>query len=56
MRMIDPLASSVKPIPKNRFSHAMAHLPLLIRYMVLDILSGSTVYIRTGILSEISMR
>ena len=25
MRMIDPLASSVKPIPKDRFSHAMAH-------------------------------
>ena len=24
MRMIDPLASSVKPIPKDRFSHAMA--------------------------------
>ena len=28
MRMIDPLASSVKPIPKDRFSHAMAHFPL----------------------------
>ena len=28
MRMIDPLASSVKPIPKDSFSHAMAHFPL----------------------------
>ena len=28
MPMIDPLASSVKPIPKDRFSHAMAHFPL----------------------------
>ena len=27
MRMIDPLASSVKPIPKDRFSNAMAHFP-----------------------------
>ena len=50
MRMIDPLASSVKPIPKDRFSHAMAHFVLLvtlqnmIRYMILDILSGSTLY------------
>ena len=53
MRMIDPLASSVKPIPKDRFSHAMAHFSLLerlvplqnmIRYMVLDISSGSTLY------------
>ena len=54
MRMIDPLASSVKPIPKDRFSHAMAHFSLLerlvalqnmIRYMILDILSdGSTLY------------
>ena len=25
MRMIDPLASSVKPIPKDRFSHAMTY-------------------------------
>ena len=65
MHMIDPLAPSVKPIPKDRFSHAMAHFPLLerlvtlqnmIRYMILDILSGSTLYIRTGILYEISMR
>ena len=24
MRMIDPLAFTVKPIPKDRFSHAMA--------------------------------
>ena len=53
MRMIDPLASSVKPIPKDRFSHAMTHFPLLerlvtlqnmIRYMILDILSVSTLY------------
>ena len=53
MRMIDPLASSVKPIPKDRFSHAMAHFSLLerlvtlqnmIMYMILDILSGSTLY------------
>ena len=28
MRMIDLLASSVKQIPKDRFSHAMAHFPL----------------------------
>ena len=65
MRMIDPLAPSVKPIPKDRFSHAMAHFPLLerlvtlqimIRYMILDILSGSTLYIPTWILYEISMR
>ena len=51
MRMIDPLASSVKPIPKDRFSHAMAHffivtLQNMIRYMILDILSGS-IYILT---------
>ena len=47
------LASSVKPIPKDRFSHAIAHFPLLerlvtlqnmIRYMILDISSGSTLY------------
>ena len=53
MRMIDPLASSVKPIPKDRFSHAMTYFSLLerlvtlqnmIRYMILDILSGSTLY------------
>ena len=31
MRMIDPLASSVKPIPKDMFSHAMAHFSLLER-------------------------
>ena len=29
MRMIDPLAFTVKPIPKDRFSHAMAHFLLL---------------------------
>ena len=65
MRMIDPLAFTVKPIPKDRFSHAMAHFSLLerlvtlqnmIRYMILDILSVSTLYIRTGTLYEISMR
>ena len=65
MRMIDPLAFTVKPIPKDRFSHAMAHFSLLerlatlqnmIRYMILDILSGSTLYIRTGTLYEISTR
>ena len=53
MRMIDPHASSVKPIPKDRFSRAMAHFSLLerlvtlqnmIRYMILGILSGSTLY------------
>ena len=47
MRMIDP------PIPKDRFSHAMAYFLLLerlvtlqnmIRYMIVDILSGSTLY------------
>ena len=62
MRMIDPLAFTVKPIPKDRFSHAMAHFSLLerpvtlqnmIMYMILDILSGSTLYIRTGTLYEI---
>ena len=65
MRMIDPLAFTVKPIPKDRFSHAMAHFSLLerlvtlqnmISYMILDILSGSTMYIRKGTLYEISMR
>ena len=35
MRMIDPLASSVKPIPKDRFSHAMAHFSLLERLVTL---------------------
>ena len=59
--MIDPLAFTVKSIPKDRFSHAMAHFSLLelqnmIRYMILDILSGSTLYIRTGTSYEISMR
>ena len=61
MRMIDPLAFTVKPIPKDRFSHAMAlerlvTLQNMIRYMILNILSGSTLYIRTGTLYEISMR
>ena len=58
MRMIDPLAFTVKPIPKDRFSHAMAHFSLqnMIRYMIHDILSGSTLYIHTGTLYEISMR
>ena len=59
-------AFTVKPIMmKDRFSHAMAHFSLLerlvtlqnmIRYMILDILSGSTLYIRTRTLYEISMR
>ena len=35
MGMIDPLASSVKPIPKDRFSHAMAHFSLLERLVPL---------------------
>ena len=35
MRMIDPLASSVKPIPKDRFSYAMAHFSLLERLVTL---------------------
>ena len=35
MRMIDPLASLVKPIPKDRFSHAMAHFSLLERLVTL---------------------
>ena len=65
MRMIGPLAFTVKSIPKDRFSHAMAHFSFLerlvtlqnmIRYMILDILSSSTLYIRTGTLYEISMR
>ena len=65
MRMIDPLAFTVKPIPKDRFSQAMAHFSLserlvtlqnMIRYMILDNLSGSTLYIRTGTLYEISTR
>ena len=33
MRMIDQLTSSVKSIPKDRFSHAMVHFPLLERLM-----------------------
>ena len=32
MRMIDPLAFTVKPIPKDRLSHAMAHFSLLERH------------------------
>ena len=36
MGMIDPLASSVKPIPKDRFSHAMAHFSLLERLVPLQ--------------------
>ena len=61
MRMIDPLAFTVKPIPKDRFSHfslleRLVTLQNMIRYMILDILSGSTLYIRTGTLYEISMR
>ena len=64
MHIIDLLASSVKRIPKDRFSHAMVHFPMLerlvtlqnmMRYMILDILSGSTLYIRSGTLNEISM-
>ena len=35
MRMIDPLASSVKPIPKDRFSHATAHFSMLERLVTL---------------------
>ena len=55
----------IEAILKDRFSHAMAYFSLLerlvtlqnmIRYMILDILSGSTLYIRTGTLYEISMR
>ena len=48
--------SSVKPIAKDRFSYAiMVHFPLLerqvtlqnmMRYMILDILSGSTLNIQ----------
>ena len=37
-------------------SFSIVTLQNMIRYMILDILSGSTLYIRTGILSEISMR
>ena len=50
MRMIDPLAmSSVKPIPNDRFFHAMVHFPFLellvtpqnmMRYMILQYVSG----------------
>ena len=36
MRMIDPLTSLVKPIPKDRFSHAMAHFSLLERLVTLQ--------------------
>ena len=36
MRMIDPLASSVKPIPKDRFSHVM-HMG---QYQLLSVLSS----------------
>ena len=35
MRMIDPLAFTVKPIPKDRFSHAMAYFSLLERLVTL---------------------
>ena len=35
MRMIDQLASLVKPIRKDRFSHAMAHFSLLERLATL---------------------
>ena len=35
MRIIDPLASSVKPILQDRFSHAMAHFSLLGRLVTL---------------------
>ena len=38
MRMIDLLASSVKPIPKDRFSHAMAHFSLLERLVTLQMM------------------
>ena len=37
-------------------SFSIVTLQNMIRYMILDILSGSTLYIRTGILSKISMR
>ena len=37
-------------------SFSIVTLQNMIRYMILDILSGSTLYIRTGILSEICMR
>ena len=37
-------------------SFSIVTLQNMIRYMILDILSGSTLYILTGILSEISMR
>ena len=58
MRMIDPLAniqifkSSVKPIPKDRFFHAMVHFPFLeplvtpqnmMRYMILQYSSGKQI-------------
>ena len=36
MRMIEPLAPSVKPIPKDRFSHEMGYFPLLERLVTLQ--------------------
>ena len=58
--MIDPLASSVKPITKDRFSHAMAHF-FIARATSdtskhdLDILSGFYLVLHCT-LYEISMR
>ena len=57
MRMIDATCFFSEANPKDRFSHGMVHLPLLkqlvtvtlqnmMRYMILDILSGSTLNIQ----------
>ena len=56
MRMIDQLASSVKPIPKDRFSHAMAHFPLLERLVTLQNMIWIFYLVLHCILYEISMR
>ena len=48
MRIIDPLASSERKVFSCNGSFSIVTLQNMIRYMILDILSGSTLYIRTG--------
>ena len=60
MRVIDPLASSVKAIPKDMFSHAMAHFSLLERPVTLQNMIRYMIWIFYLVLHctiyEISMR
>ena len=56
MRMIDPLASSVKPIPKDRFSHAMANFSLLEQLVTLGTWFWIFHLVLHCTLYEISMR